>query len=102
MKEDLIDTLDTPSDAESTLRWLRSLLADLLGVPVDEVATDQPLSELGIDSLTAAQFSYEIEESTGATAPLDRFLGDHTLADVAAELAALTKARTDEEGVNVP
>ncbi|MEU4473623.1 acyl carrier protein [Micromonospora sp. NPDC023888] len=101
MKEDVIDTLDTAGDAESTLTWLRSLLAELLSVEIDEVATDQPLGELGIDSLTAAQFSFEIEESTGVTAPLERFLGDHTLTDVAGELAALSRARTDEEGVNV-
>lgn len=52
-----------------------------------EVATDQPLGELGIDSLTAAEFSAELEEDTGANVPLERFLGGDTLEDVARRLA---------------
>jgi|1185.fasta_scaffold110500_1 acyl carrier protein len=67
--------------------WLRRLVAGLLAVDEDEVATDQPLGELGIDSLTAAEFSVEIEERTGVNVPLEGFLGRHTLADVARELA---------------
>jgi acyl carrier protein len=88
--EDIIDVPNTDGAIEPTLQWLRSLLAELLNVDVEEIATNEPLGELGIDSLTAAQFSYEIEESTGVTTPLDRFLGNLTLADVAAELAAST------------
>jgi acyl carrier protein len=51
---------------------------------------------LGIDSLTAAEFSLEIEERTGVHAPLDRFLGEHTLEDVAREMAG--GAPTTETG----
>lgn len=101
MKEDIIDTLDSERRAGATLPWLRSLLAELLNVEIGEVATDEPLGELGIDSLTAAQFSFEIEERTGVTAPMGRFLGDHTLKDIADEVAALTRARTDQGEVNV-
>ncbi|GAB2596881.1 hypothetical protein GCM10027168_32110 [Streptomyces capparidis] len=46
---------------------------------------DRPLGELGIDSLTAAQLSVEVEERTGATIPLERFLGESTLAELARE-----------------
>lgn len=67
--------------------WLRSLVAQLLNIDEHEVATDQPLGELGIDSLTAAELSLEIEEHTGVYAPLERFLGEHTLDDIARELA---------------
>jgi acyl carrier protein len=56
-------------------------------VPEQEVATDQPLGELGIDSLTAAEFSAELEEDTGVNVPLERFLGGDTLQDVARRLA---------------
>jgi acyl carrier protein len=56
-------------------------------VPEQEVATDQPLGELGIDSLTAAEFSAGIEEDTGANVPLERFLGGDTLEEVARRLA---------------
>jgi acyl carrier protein len=75
-----------PAD-QSACAWLRKLVAGLLDVDEDEVATDQPLGELGIDSLTAAEFSMEIEERTGVNVPLEGFLGRHTLADVAGELA---------------
>ncbi|MFF3336678.1 acyl carrier protein [Streptomyces sp. NPDC002888] len=44
---------------------------------------DRTLAELGLDSLTAAQLSVEVEERTGAHIPLERFLGDETLADLA-------------------
>ena len=67
--------------------WLRSLVARRLNIDEHEVATDQPLGELGIDSLTAAEFSLEIEEHTGVNAPLERFLGEHTLEDVAEDIA---------------
>ena len=82
-REDAIIT----ADPESNLAWLRARLALLLGVPEQEVATDQPLGELGIDSLTAAEFSAELEEDTGVNVPLERFLGGDTLEDVARRLA---------------
>ncbi len=75
------------ADAEANLAWLRAQLAALLGLPEQEVAIDQPLGELGIDSLTAAEFSAGIEEDTGANVPLERFLGTDTLLDVARRLA---------------
>jgi len=72
---------------QSACAWLRRLVARLLDIDEDEVATDQPLGELGIDSLTAAELSVDIEECTGVNVPLEGFLGRHTLADVASELA---------------
>jgi acyl carrier protein len=75
------------SAAELALAWLRRLVAGLMNVDEHELATDQALGEQGIDSLTAAEFSMEIEEYTGVNVPLERFLGDHTLTDLARELA---------------
>lgn len=51
-----------------------------------QIPTDQPLGELGIDSLTAAEFSMEVEERTGVNVPLERFLGDETVDDLVREL----------------
>ncbi|MFB7664819.1 acyl carrier protein [Kitasatospora sp. NPDC056138] len=48
--------------------------------------TDRPLGEIGIDSLTAAQLSVEVEERTGANIPLERFLGDESLDDLVREM----------------
>lgn len=73
--------------AEPALAWLRQFLAALLNVDECDLATERPLGELGIDSLTAAEVSAEIEERTGVDVPLEGFLGKHTLSDVARMLA---------------
>jgi len=74
--------LDRPdADAESLGSWLSSLIAELLGFD-EQFPTGQPLGEIGLDSLTAAQLSVEVEERTGAYVPLERFLGDETLEDL--------------------
>ncbi|MFG2132529.1 acyl carrier protein [Streptomyces sp. NPDC048751] len=61
--------------------WLVPLLLELLGRD-EELPLDRTLAELGLDSLTAAQLSVEVEERTGAHIPLERFLGDETLDDL--------------------
>jgi acyl carrier protein len=70
------------STAESTGAWLVSLIAELLGIDKELIPTDRPIGELGIDSLTAAQLSVEVEERSGANIPLQRFLGGETLAEL--------------------
>ncbi len=47
---------------------------------------DVPLGELGIDSLTAAELSAELEDAFDVVIPMDRFLGTTTLRDVAAAI----------------
>ncbi|KAK1179156.1 acyl carrier protein [Streptomyces sp. NBS 14/10] len=74
--------------AESAGAWLPSLIGELLGLDGRRLPVDRPLGEIGIDSLTAAQLSVEVEERTGATIPLERFLGEETLADLVRELDA--------------
>jgi len=71
--------------AEPTGAWLVSLIAELLGIDKEQIPTDRPIGELGIDSLTAAQLSVEVEDRTGANIPLQRFLGGETLAELVAD-----------------
>jgi acyl carrier protein len=85
-QEDAIITGDHDGTAESIGGWLSSLIGELLGVDGRQIPTDRPLGELGIDSLTAAEFSVEVEERTGVNVPLERFLGDKTLTDLVREL----------------
>nr|WP_244283138.1 acyl carrier protein [Streptomyces flavidovirens] len=68
-------------------------MAELLGLD-EQFPAEQPLGEIGIDSLTAAQLSVQVEEHTGAYVPLERFLGDETLDDLvqAMESAPATTA----------
>ncbi|GAA1987462.1 acyl carrier protein [Kitasatospora viridis] len=75
-----------PGAGEPVRAWLTAQLAALLGVAPEAVPFERPLGELGIDSLTAAEFSVEVEERTGVNVPLERFLGDLTLTGLIAEL----------------
>ncbi|MER7788068.1 acyl carrier protein [Streptomyces sp. NPDC097640] len=62
------------------------MIGELLGLDGQGLPGDRPLGEIGIDSLTAAQLSVEVEERTGVTIPLERFLGEETLQDLVREL----------------
>jgi acyl carrier protein len=51
-----------------------------------EIDPDEPLAEIGIDSLTAAELSGELEDQFGVVIPMDRFFGEKTLREVSKEL----------------
>lgn len=61
---------------------ITSLIAEHLGMEEAEIATDRPARELGIESLTAAEISAEVEERYGVVMPLERFVGDETLEEL--------------------
>ncbi len=63
------------------------LLLEMLGLREDEVDPELPLGELGIDSLTAAELSAAIEDAHGIIVPLERFLGEESLAAVERDVA---------------
>lgn len=65
---------------------ITSLIAEFLALDEAEIATDRPMGELGIDSLTAAEMSVAVEERYGVVIPLERFLGDETAAELDREL----------------
>ena len=65
---------------------LKRLMQSMLGLEEDELASDRPLGELGIDSLTAAELSLTLEEEHGLDVPLERFLGQDTLDDILRDL----------------
>ncbi|MEU9789185.1 acyl carrier protein [Streptomyces sparsogenes] len=85
-QEDAITTEHRDGTTESAGAWLPSLIGELLGLDARRLPADRPLGELGIDSLTAAQLSVEVEERTDVTIPLERFLGEETLQDLVREL----------------
>nr|WP_262697723.1 acyl carrier protein [Streptomyces sp. NEAU-383] len=62
------------------------MIAELLGTDEQEIPFDRPLGELGMDSLTAAQLSAEIEERFGALISIERFLGEETLGELVHQL----------------
>ncbi|MFF2412030.1 acyl carrier protein [Streptomyces sp. NPDC058092] len=73
------------------------MIADMLGAQKHEIPFDRPLGELGMDSLTAAQLSADLEERFGALVSLDRFLGEETLDQLVSKLSRDAEAGPAEE-----
>jgi len=65
---------------------LQEAFAEFLGLEPSEVATDQSIDELGMDSLTAAQLAVDIEERLGVSVFLDDLTGRETIDGLAASL----------------
>ena len=65
---------------------LERIIVELLGLEDGELRSDRSLGELGIDSLTAAELSAEIEDRFGLIIAMERFLGEETLADIGREV----------------
>ncbi|MFR9722200.1 amino acid adenylation domain-containing protein [Streptomyces sp. MS19] len=59
-------------------------LADVLDVPVAEIAVDTPLTELGLESFTAVRLRRRIREDLGLDLPLTAFLGTATVRSLVA------------------
>jgi acyl carrier protein len=66
---------------------LRSAFARYLGLPPEMVDANEPISLLGLDSLTAAQLALDIEERLGVSVFLTELTGDETIATLAAAAA---------------
>ncbi|WP_051717063.1 condensation domain-containing protein [Streptomyces megasporus] len=64
---------------------LRARIAELLGCAPDEVATDVPLSSLGIDSPAAVLLANRMHDELGVELRLGRMLGDAGIDALAAE-----------------
>ncbi|HXO19478.1 MAG TPA: amino acid adenylation domain-containing protein, partial [Thermoanaerobaculia bacterium] len=68
-------------------RELRQEVARVLRLPASELPSDQPLSRLGLDSLTAFELAARIEERWGHRLSMPSLLGDCSLDDLAGEVA---------------
>jgi acyl carrier protein len=69
------------------LDHLRHRLAALLGLTRAEVVPAEPLGMLGIDSIRVSELAFLVEEELGVKVPLDAFLADPTLEELAGEIA---------------
>ena len=76
-----MDDLSSQTSEQIAERWVRYLA--MFDVQIDP---RQPLGEIGIDSLTAAELSAELEDEFGFILPMDRFFGERTLLDLAGEV----------------
>jgi acyl carrier protein len=69
---------------------LRQLLAELLETPAQEVALDQTLAELGVDSLIGLRFARRINDALGIEVELEWLFDYPTIAQLAALLERQT------------
>ncbi|MEU2874882.1 condensation domain-containing protein [Streptomyces sp. NPDC007070] len=63
---------------------LRRHVAERLAVPVGAVATDVPLTSLGIDSLAAVLLANRVQDELGVELPMGRMLGGAGITELAA------------------
>ncbi len=75
--------------------FLRSRIAKILGVATDDVAPQQPLSQLGLDSLMAIEIKNEIENHLGVDLPMDRFGQETTVTSLAEAVLQLLQPNGD-------
>ncbi|MDT7540866.1 MAG: hypothetical protein QOE33_770, partial [Acidobacteriota bacterium] len=66
--------------------WLRTLLAQKLSADEQTIATEQPISRYGLDSLGAIELMHEVEAETGVKVPFSLLLGDTSIAGLASYL----------------
>lgn len=75
-------------DAGEIQAWLVARLADVLGLPPDEIDPGIPLDRYGLDSRTAAMLSGDLEEWLGRALPATLIWDYPTVDQVATHLAA--------------
>ncbi|MEV0218325.1 amino acid adenylation domain-containing protein [Streptomyces sp. NPDC050704] len=74
--------------AQDTLASAIECIGEVLGMQSDLIASDTPLSALGLESFTAVRLRRRIRERTDADLPLTAFLDGATAQDIANRLAA--------------
>ncbi|HYN20124.1 MAG TPA: condensation domain-containing protein, partial [Thermoanaerobaculia bacterium] len=81
-REDLL-RLDDPQRLAELERWLRRRIARAVGTGPSRILSDSHLSELGFDSLMAAELKNALEEEQGISLPLAVLLDGPTLEELA-------------------
>jgi acyl transferase domain-containing protein/acyl-CoA synthetase (AMP-forming)/AMP-acid ligase II/aryl carrier-like protein len=75
---------------EAILAWLTAQVASALHLPQQEVDPNRPLSELGLDSLTAMELRNRAKRRLNVSLPLHELLGNRGLAWLAEHVATST------------
>jgi acyl carrier protein len=80
------------------IELVKSQAANVLGVATDEVPEDQPLGDLGLDSLMAFELSALLETKLNSHLPLSALQGNRTVQALADQLdRVLTSAKKDSD-----
>ena len=84
---------DNAALMQETLERVRSIVAEHLNVPPQEIGDDVPLSQLGLDSLAALEVAFEVEEVFHISIP-DSRIGEFTTLRAACEAIEGLRAGT--------
>jgi acyl transferase domain-containing protein/acyl carrier protein len=82
--------------------YLAGALASVLGFNARQLDPDTPISNFGIDSLTALEFKHRIEADLGLAVSMVRFLQGPTLAQLSAEIEPLMRQSSDADAIVEP
>ncbi len=82
-----------PGESEEIRAVLSQAASRLLGVRRETALEDVSLRSLGIDSLSAAEISHEVERRLGRTVPLHLLFSQLPLSDLAARIASIPHSR---------
>lgn len=64
-----LEGLTVDDAAEKILEWLEAWLVAQTEISTDALYSDKPFADLGVDSLTGVELSYELEEAFGVPLP---------------------------------
>ncbi|WP_328843087.1 SDR family NAD(P)-dependent oxidoreductase [Streptomyces sp. NBC_00258] len=74
--------------------YLTRKIAEVLGLPLDQVSRNRPLNRQGMDSLMAVAVRTRVQEELGVTMSMAKMLGGQTISELAGELAVDVTAGT--------
>ncbi|HLN64694.1 MAG TPA: amino acid adenylation domain-containing protein, partial [Symbiobacteriaceae bacterium] len=96
--------LAAPAEEQAGLvaRGIRALVAAVLKVPAGNIALEDRLSGLGLDSLAAVELSHQVEGRYGVSLPMAFLLEGPTLAEAGARVAAELAARANTDAAATP
>ncbi|KAL3491272.1 hypothetical protein BJX62DRAFT_251459 [Aspergillus germanicus] len=86
------EKLMMPVQENSIMKGIRDILADEIGVPAEEIMSDENLSEMGMDSLLSLTVLGRIRESLDLDLPGEFFVENQTIAQIEASLGLKPKA----------
>ena len=78
--------------ASSLSQAVAALLAEKTGTPLEQIRVDRPVTELGLDSLTAVELQSELETRFGLSIPMHAFLAGQSIEQLLRSAVTLVRA----------
>ncbi|MDZ7959083.1 MAG: condensation domain-containing protein [Aulosira sp. DedQUE10] len=92
-----LESKNSVEDESSLTSYLQKLIAKALKIPVQKVQSQQPLTTLGIDSLSAFDLKNQIEVDFGVSIAVNDLLQDATIEYLVEQILAQAKDSTPKQ-----